>query len=420
MGRMKWVAIGPTSGKKLATDMGSSNQPIFVVCHARSGSTLMRYILDTHEDLCCPPELQLGPVMQQLVRVNNILYERNPAYSDPQKAEEKIYACVRQGIDELMGRVCLDFKKKRWCEKSVSTVDHLAMIGKAYPEARYICLYRHCMDFVHSALETMGKDGGYGYEAYVVSRNPDNMVDSLVAFWCEKTRKIRDFEKTNQSRCFSVKYECLVGDPEAICRPLFEFLNLSYDDKLLSKVFQSRHYAGPGDPKILTTRRIERRSVGLGRKVSALRIEPAMLAQMNFLLKALNYETVDAGWNKKAYSLYASDPLTQRYVADKLREIFETLIPARLATVSRPRSGNLCEVHIKDVEDGTWLIDFDKKSCSKIAGAQNGSRITLGFETLLKLTTGEMNMGEAAMRDGMIHAEGVNGSLWVDVKGCLS
>jgi hypothetical protein len=34
--------------------------PIFILSCYRSGSTLLRYILDSHPDVYCPPELSLG------------------------------------------------------------------------------------------------------------------------------------------------------------------------------------------------------------------------------------------------------------------------------------------------------------------------------------------------------------------------
>jgi Sulfotransferase family len=40
--------------------------PVFVLCNGRSGSTLLRFLLDAHPDLACPPETNLPDLCAQL------------------------------------------------------------------------------------------------------------------------------------------------------------------------------------------------------------------------------------------------------------------------------------------------------------------------------------------------------------------
>src|SRR6185437_13455843 len=46
-----------------------SGGPVFVLCMGRSGSTLLRFILDAHPSLACPPETNLGQLFGQLAVV---------------------------------------------------------------------------------------------------------------------------------------------------------------------------------------------------------------------------------------------------------------------------------------------------------------------------------------------------------------
>ena len=39
---------------------------VFILCTPRSGSSLLRYILDTHPAICCPGELSLGQLCKDL------------------------------------------------------------------------------------------------------------------------------------------------------------------------------------------------------------------------------------------------------------------------------------------------------------------------------------------------------------------
>lgn len=276
--------------------MKFSGEPIFVVCYPRSGSTLLRYILDTHADIVCPPELHLASLIQQLERVYRILKtdQRNPP--DRMVLDQKIASEIRRTIDSMIHDACSDPPKKRWCEKSVSTLDSLPMKTAIYPDAQFICLHRHCMDFVHSALATLSHAWGYGYEDFLFSRRHNDVVDSLVLYWCERTEAILQFEK-HFGRCFSLKYESLVTDPAESCKRLFAYLGASDDPGLPERVFSSRHQAGPGDPKIYLTRRIHADSVATGRSIPVRRIASPSRDRMNALLRSLGYEQVGGDWN---------------------------------------------------------------------------------------------------------------------------
>jgi len=39
-----------------AAGTGLVTDPVFVLCNGGSGSTLLRFVLDAHPDLACPPE----------------------------------------------------------------------------------------------------------------------------------------------------------------------------------------------------------------------------------------------------------------------------------------------------------------------------------------------------------------------------
>src|SRR6266851_2043288 len=46
---------------------GASSDPVFVLCSGRSGSTLLRVLLDAHPDLACPPETKLPEALGRLI-----------------------------------------------------------------------------------------------------------------------------------------------------------------------------------------------------------------------------------------------------------------------------------------------------------------------------------------------------------------
>ena len=50
-----------------------TRRPVFVLSVARSGSTLLRFILDSHPELACPPETNVGQVCFGLARMWDLL-----------------------------------------------------------------------------------------------------------------------------------------------------------------------------------------------------------------------------------------------------------------------------------------------------------------------------------------------------------
>jgi sulfotransferase family protein len=44
-------------------------EPVFVLCAGRSGSTLLRFLLDAHPELACPPETRLAAMCAQIAGV---------------------------------------------------------------------------------------------------------------------------------------------------------------------------------------------------------------------------------------------------------------------------------------------------------------------------------------------------------------
>jgi hypothetical protein len=54
-GRITWSPRArPNSGASFAASRMLPTEPVFIVSNARSGSTLLRYLLDAHPDIATP------------------------------------------------------------------------------------------------------------------------------------------------------------------------------------------------------------------------------------------------------------------------------------------------------------------------------------------------------------------------------
>nr|WP_279303997.1 sulfotransferase [Lysobacter telluris] len=278
-----------------------ASQPTFVLCASRSGSTLMRYVLDSHPKLGCPPEMHPGPLAWQL-RWANALAAGLPVLSREDVAEVEDADVLRrcaETIDGIMADYLERVGKQRWCEKSITSVDHAELLAQVFPKARFVCLYRNCMDVVHSGLE-VSRHGyvGYGFERFV-ARRLDNVVAGLAEYWCDTTGKIARFEREHPQRCLRVRYEDLVFHSVETVASLLEFIGVDPDPELPERIFKTPHQDGPGDANILFSRRVETSSVGRGSAIPVRLLESPLLERINELLEGLDYPCIDQDWNAK-------------------------------------------------------------------------------------------------------------------------
>jgi len=258
--------------------------PTFLAAGARSGSTLLRWMLDAHPDITCPGETDLAALVDAY---------RHTAAALAGAPDDG----ARHLVDDLMGRHLAATGKRRWCDKSLSNALHLDQLADLWPAGRFVLLHRHALDVVASGLEASvwGLDQ-YGFASYA-QMSPTNPVVALVGYWIERTSALLRFEERNPARCLRIRYEDLVAGPDAVLGSLWSFLEVPPPADAAAAAFAGGHDASAAaDYKIWFTDAVHGTSVGTGARVPADRIMPSVRAGMNELLDRLGYPTVGATW----------------------------------------------------------------------------------------------------------------------------
>ena len=274
--------------------------PVFILCNGRSGSTLLRFVLDAHPELACPPETNLPGLCVQLAAVWSLI-EGAPLSAnrgdEPPEIPQTAIAGVRETMDRMVGSYLARRGKKRYCDKSLGTARCAPLLRRVYPEARFICLYRHPMDVIASGVEACPWGlNGYGFDPYIAA-TPGNAVMALATFWADNVRVALSVEERFPEACLRLRYEDLVADPEATTAAVFEFLEVSAAPGLSQACFSAeRERFGPGDHKIWYTSAISGDSVGRGWSVPTGMIAPQLLGVINELAGQLGYLAVDGDW----------------------------------------------------------------------------------------------------------------------------
>ncbi len=182
----------------------------------RSGTTLVRRILDRHPALCCGPETSiLLPGGMRLEQVAS-------AYRMPiEELRGMMAGSVSQGafVDAFGSRYREVRGRARWAEKTPLNVLCFDWVLERFPEARLIHVVRDGRDVVCSMRQHPDRRWVDGVEVRELRPQP---VDAYARRWVRDTQA--GIARRGDPRYLEVRYEELVADPERVMRGLLEAL----------------------------------------------------------------------------------------------------------------------------------------------------------------------------------------------------
>jgi len=400
----------------MGTNVGRARlSPTFIVTTARSGSTLMRLILDAHTEMTCPPELNLSQLCIQIYNTWRMF--GGPDFVPEERANEARRQ-ARRTCDYMTHWYLNKVNKRYWCEKSLSTVHQHGVLRDVYPRAKFICLYRHALDVVYSGIEACK----WGYSAFgfgpYVRESPDNIVSALTQYWIDSVQSMMVLEAEAPRSCFRLYYELLVSRPEETLRDLCKFLGVEFELGMLEPVKGKQDQGGPGDAKVWFSDSINVASVGRGSRVPAAALGPAQRKTLNSLLGELGYPVVDEEWNGKASELrrgLCSEPVEQCEMCERVEKLVKRRVFAREMDVAgselllgSPFPRDIVGLELEDAINSCcneWHIDLSNKRVAR--GLKGNSRVITSLATLEWLQSDEGNLGVAlAHGDVRLWADG--------------
>jgi protein-tyrosine sulfotransferase len=259
----------------IITDYSSRNGwPIYLVgCH-RSGTTLLRFILDTHAHISCPPETKFVSALWEFLKYPQVL----PAVRSLGISDDELTTEIGDFVRRLMCRHAEGHGKRRWADKTPNYYRLLPFIYKMF-EGRVLFLFvtRHPFDTAISLNEMIGvfePTGQYKDPelSSVISRHGIGLYGCL-QYWTDVYETIGTFAVMHPEECLTIRYEDLVTDPVRTCNDLFAFVGESFVPELLDNVFVQPHTRAFGDVKILAEEVIHRRSIDRWREWNSAQID---------------------------------------------------------------------------------------------------------------------------------------------------
>jgi len=210
--------------------------PILIIGSARSGTTMLRLMLDSHPRISCGEETHLLQTLEPAVGRQWRLLQR---YGFPRQ-----YWTAR--LAALYGGAMADYAerrgKARWADKDPSNTLLLPFARELFPDAQYIHLVRDGHDVVASYKDRWGYRAG---------------VRAARGVWRKYVETAREFGgRQPPGRYHELRYEALVAEPEAQLRALFEFLGEDWDPAVL-EFDQAEHDGTERYSKFTAQRRSE-------------------------------------------------------------------------------------------------------------------------------------------------------------------
>jgi LPS sulfotransferase NodH len=220
--------------------------PLLLLGVRRSGTTLLRVILDRSSAIAIPDESYFVPQLAHRhpdpVDPDRFLDDlrRLPTLAEWGLSAQDVATLLRPGMatGEAIAAVFRAYAatrgRPRWGDKTPMYMQHVSLLERLFPDALFVHLIRDGRD---AALSFLQMPEGIVTRTWAHPR-------SAAGFACQWRTELRAARSLGQrlgaSRYLEVRYEDLVGDPPAVVRSICEFAGLSFDPGMLD-------YAGTVD-----------------------------------------------------------------------------------------------------------------------------------------------------------------------------
>ncbi|KAJ8312093.1 hypothetical protein KUTeg_009466 [Tegillarca granosa] len=199
------------------------NMPlIFIGGMPRSGTTLMRVMLDAHPEVRCGEETRVIPRILGM----RTHWER----SDTEKRRLKEAGLTSDVIDSAVMAFILEVIAKhgsaapRLCNKDPFTLKSSVYLSKLFPNAKFLFMIRDGRAVVHSIISRKVTITGFDLTNYKSCLTKWNMAMESMYAQCIHV---------GASRCMPVYYEQLVLNPEVWMRRILQFLDIPWNSTVL-------------------------------------------------------------------------------------------------------------------------------------------------------------------------------------------
>ncbi len=230
--------------------------PFFLIGAQRSGTTLLRLILNAHSQLAIPEEgtflipllkkryihHQLsGRALSTLVRYLSLNPQLKLWGSDYQEyfsqLGQKEHISIRELIENLYSIYAQQHGKNIWGDKTPPFFRKVDIFLALYPEARFIHIVR---------------DGRDVFDSWRKIDNTKGNLSAIALDWRYKLSRIeKSFSRIPAANKLTIRYEDLLGRTEESVRSVCRLLDVPFETGMLEFYRTSHQYIGAHHSKLI-------------------------------------------------------------------------------------------------------------------------------------------------------------------------
>jgi hypothetical protein len=219
--------------------------PLLILGVSRSGTTLLRVMLDRSSQHAVPDESFFIPLLadRHLLRVDadNFLDDvrRLQTVREWGVPLDRVRARLSEGMPIARAIATIyevyaeEQGKPRWGDKTPMYMRHLPLLRRLFPDAQYVHLIRDGRD---AAISFLSMPEGIAFKTWA---HPRSAAEFACVWRTEVAAARRHGRRVGERRYLEVRYEDLVSGAEGVLRRICSFAGLTYERAMTE-------YAGSG------------------------------------------------------------------------------------------------------------------------------------------------------------------------------